>query len=125
VNTIIVDFFSKYVINSIDDKSFQFKRLEEPFNYTELALADFLDSEIREIILIGDKNRKDRSKEFIDKVQNKLSIKEEIKVEHRELDFQAVITKNKAYWETSSSLINLSYDSLRVFKLNANIVNII
>ena len=125
MNTIIVDFFSKYVINSIDDKSFQFKRLEEPFNYTELALADFLDSEIREIILIGDKNRKDRSKEFIDKVQNKLSIKEEIKVEHRELDFQAVITKNKAYWETSSSLINLSYDSLRVFKLNANIVNII
>jgi len=33
--------------------------------------------------------------------------------------------KNKAYWETASSLFDISYDSLRVLELNANIVNII
>jgi len=115
----------KYVANSIDDLSFSFKRLDKTFNYNELALFDFYTSNPSGMVIVSDSVSKKKSLTFINQIQDKLDYRKKIEIEHRKLDFNAILTKNKAYWETASSLFNLSYDSLRVLELNANIVNII
>jgi len=114
----------KYVVNSIDDLSFNFKRLDSLFNYNELALYDFYTSELTGIVIITDSESMENSFNFIDKIHEKLDYKKKLIIEHRKLDFNAILTKNKAYWETASSLFNISYDSLRVLELIANIVNL-
>jgi len=115
----------KYVANSIDDLSFNFKRLDKTFNYNELALFDFYTSNPSGIVIVSDSESKKNSLTFIDQIQDKLDYRKKIKIEHRKLDFNAILTKNKAYWETATSLFNVSYNSLRVLELNTKIVNII
>ena len=115
----------KYVVNSIDDLNYNFKRLDNSFNYNELALYDFYTSNPSEIVIISDSESMGNSLTFIEQIQEKLDCKKKLQIEHRKLDFNAILTKNKAYWEIATSLLNVSYDSLRVLELNANIVNII
>ncbi|MHA1747440.1 MAG: hypothetical protein ACTSYF_02210, partial [Promethearchaeota archaeon] len=110
----------KYIVNSIDDLSFNFKRLDNSFNYNELALYDFYTSNPSGIVIISDSESIVKSLTFIDRIKEKLVCKKKLHIEPRKLDFNAILTKNKAYWETASSLFNVSYDSLRVLELNAN-----
>ena len=114
----------KYVAYSIDEKSFSFNQMDKTFGYNELAMYDFFTTDSSDMVIISNPLMKEHLVSFIEKIQNTLDLKNKVKIEYRELDFQAILTKNKAYWETSTSLLNISYDSLRVLELNANIVSI-
>ena len=115
----------KYVANSIDPYNFNFHKLEININYGKLAILDFISTQPKGMVLISNKEQLKELKSFIEIINDKKYLKQSLKIETKIKDFDAILTKDNAYWTCSNSLFNLSYDPIKVLELNANIVNIV
>lgn len=115
----------KYVANSIDSYNFNFHKLEINVDYKKLAILDFISTQPTGMVLISKEKQLDELKSFIEKIIEKKYQNQSLKIETKIKDFDAILTKDNAYWTCSHSLFNLSYDPIKVLELNANIVNII
>jgi len=109
----------KYVANSIDIRNYNFKTLEKSFEYNKLALLDFIEKKVDNIVIITKEDNLTNFQIFLK------SFKQSLDFDYRISNFEAIITKNNAYWTISKNLFGLSYDPLKVLELNANIANII
>ncbi|MGC9777772.1 MAG: hypothetical protein HZR80_00855 [Candidatus Heimdallarchaeota archaeon] len=94
-------------------------------NYPKLAILDFISTQPTGMVRISKEEQLDELKSFIEKIIEKKYQNQSLKIETKIKDFDAILIKDNAYWTSSHSLFNLSYDPIKVLELNANIVNII
>ena len=109
----------KYVANSIDYRNFTFTKLENKIDYNKLALLDFLTKRPTSLVILSNQGELDNLKIFLK------DYFESINIDFKISDFNAILTKDTAYWNITDNLFGLSYDPLKVLELNANIVNIV
>ena len=107
----------KFVSNSIDYRNFTFSLLEDTIDYNKLALSDFLKQKPSSMVLLGKQGVLDNLKIFLQDYYDKITF------DFRTSEFNAILTKDNAFWSLTNNLMGLSYDPLKVLELNANVVN--
>ena len=71
------------------------------------------------MVLLGKQGELDNLKIFLQGYYDKITF------DFRTSEFNAILTKDNAFWTLTNKLMGLSYDPLKVLELNANVVNII
>ena len=108
----------KFVAHSIDYKNFTFSKLENSIDYNRLALSDFLTKRPTSLVILSQQRELDNLKIFLKEHF------ESIKIEFKISNFNAILTKDNAYWNITNNLFGLSYDPIKAMELNVNLVNI-
>jgi hypothetical protein len=113
----------KYVTNSIDLQNFQFKDLDPNLNPISLALMDFIDRGLQNIIVFADSRTIEDLKKFYPLYIESMKIKHLVNVVYNESNFQAIISPNSAFWKFSKLFSNITYDQIKVLEFNSKVMD--
>jgi hypothetical protein len=113
----------KYVTNSIDFQNFQFKDLDPSINPIYLALMDFIDRGLQNIIVFADQKTTTNFKKFYPVYEELTNIKHIVNIIYYEADFLAVISQDSAFWKFSPLFSNITYDQIKVLEFNSKIMD--
>ncbi len=113
----------KYITNSIDYQNFKFKNIDPKLKPAHLALMDFIDRGLTEIIVFGDESTIEEMKVLFDTYIQKLGITHSIKMIYKKSNVNALVSTNSAFWQFSPLFAELTYDQVKVIELNSTIMD--
>lgn len=113
----------KYVTNSIDIQNFQFKDLDPSLNPIYLALMDFIDRGLKNIIVFANQSTISNLKKFYSIYIESMKIKHIVNIVYNVSDFQAIISQDSAFWKFSKLFSNITYDQIKVLEFNSKVMD--
>lgn len=113
----------KYVTNSIDVQNFQFKDLDPSLNPIYLALMDFIDRGLQNLIVFADARTINGLKKFYPLYVESMKINHIVNIVYNESNFQAIISPNSAFWKFSQLFSNITYDQIKVLEFNSKVMD--
>jgi hypothetical protein len=113
----------KYVTNSIDFANFQLKDLDPKLNPLYLAIMDFIDRGLKNIIIFADQKTIDNIKKLYPAYEEIKQIKHIVNIVYNKASFQAAISQDSAFWKFSKLFSNITYDQIKVLEFNAKVMD--
>ncbi|MGC9777757.1 MAG: hypothetical protein HZR80_00780 [Candidatus Heimdallarchaeota archaeon] len=113
----------KYVTNSIDFQNFQFKNLDPKLNPSHLALMDFVERGLKNIIVFANTNEIEHMKKFYQHYAEKMKIKHVVRIVYNKSNFNAVISLDSAFWSFTYRFSNITYDQIKVLEFNSKVMD--
>ena len=115
----------KYVTVSIDMQNFQFKNLDLSLNPLQLALLDFIDRGLSNIIVFADESNLNDLRQFHKSLEETDYVKQMLRIIYNKNKFNALISTDSAYWSCTKQFSNLTYDQIKVMEFNSKIMDYI
>ncbi|MGC9777763.1 MAG: hypothetical protein HZR80_00810 [Candidatus Heimdallarchaeota archaeon] len=115
----------KYVTNSFDFQNFQFKNLDPKLNPSHLALMDFVERGLKNIIVFANTNEIEHMKKFYQHYAEKMKIEHIVRIVYNKSNFNAVISLDSAFWQFTDLFSNDIYDQIKVLEFNARLMDYI
>lgn len=113
----------KYITKSIDYQNFKLKIIDPKLKPAHLALMDFIDRGLTEIIVFGDASSIEEIKVLFDVYTQTFGIPNTIKMIYKKRSINALISTNSAFWQLSPLFAELTYDQVKVIELNSTIMD--
>ena len=115
----------KYVTNSIDLLNFQFKQLDPKLNPAHLALMDFADRGLKNIIVFTNQKGIEEMKAFYRVYDEQVNVKQIVNIVYNKSNFTSLISQDSAFWKFTDLFCNLTYDQIKVLEFNSKVMDYI
>lgn len=113
----------KYITKSIDYQNFKLKSIDPKLKPSHLALMDFIDRGLTEIVVFGDALIIEEMKVLFDVYTQTLGITHPIKMIYKKSSINVLVSTNSAFWQLSPLFAELTYDQVKVIELNSIIMD--
>ena len=115
----------KYVTNSIDLLNFQFKQLDPKLNPAHLALMDFVERGLKNIIVFASQKDIAEIKAFYRVYDEQVNVKQIVNIVYNKSNFTSLISQDSAFWKFTDLFCNLTYDQIKVLEFNSKVMDYI
>ncbi len=113
----------KYVSNSLDLQSFQFKNLDPKLNPMHLALLDFIDRGTTNIIAFSNETGLKDLQSFYKAIEGKIRPGILVRIAYNKSNFNALISTDSAFWSFTYRFSNITYDQIKVLEFNSKVMD--